>query len=52
MKKEKKNLNNQMQDINEMIKLMNQLSQEDRRETRGFMLGLSIGRQRGAEKTA
>lgn len=49
---EKKNLNSQTEDVSEMMKLLGQLTKEEKREIKGIMIGIQMSRQFNTVKTA
>ena len=44
---ERKELENQTKDIEEMISLLKQLTSGEKREIKGIMIGLQMGKQAG-----
>lgn len=49
---ERKSLNSQTEDVSEMMKLLGQLTQEEKREIKGIMIGIQMSRQFNTVKTA
>nr|DAP86372.1 MAG TPA: hypothetical protein [Caudoviricetes sp.] len=47
---ERKNLNGKTEDVSEMLTLLGQLTQEEKREIKGIMIGIQMSKQFG--KTA
>mgnify|MGYP007016780184 CR=1 FL=1 len=48
----RKNLNSQTEDVSEMMELLKQLTQEEKREIKGIMIGIQMSKQFGTAKTA
>lgn len=49
--RDERNLNSQTEDVSEMMKLLNELTQEEKREVKGIMIGIQMSKQFGV-KTA
>lgn len=49
---ERKSLNRQKQEVDEILKLLEQMTQEEKRELKGIMIGIQMSKESGVVKTA